>query len=56
MENRFLKNGELKDKEIVSALNRAAKGYENGEIVETRDLLLKIVWAIDKWEVMQDGK
>lgn len=56
MANRFLKNGELKDKKIVSALERAAKQYENGEIAETRDLLLEIVWAIDKWEVMQDGK
>lgn len=56
MTNRFLINGQLKDKEITSALIQAAKDYENGEISETRDLLFDIIHAIDEWEDLQDGK
>ena len=49
MENRFYKNGKLKDNEIVMALSNAADDYENGEIMEVRDLLEEIIQAIDKW-------
>ena len=49
-ENQFYKNGELKDKKIVAALKKAADGYENGEIAETRDILVEIVQAIQEWE------
>lgn len=55
MKNRFFDNGELADKKIVSALKRAAKGYENGEIIETRDVLLEIVAAIHKWDEAEYG-
>lgn len=48
MEMRFFKDGELKDKEIVKALQQAAVDYDNGEIVEVRDLLVEIVQAIDE--------
>lgn len=46
---RFFKNGELQDKEIVAALQQAAKNYENGEIDEVRDLLVEIVNDIDEF-------
>ena len=55
MDNRFFDNGELKDKKIVAALKRAAKGYENGEIIETRDVILEIAAAIFKWEDTEYG-
>ncbi len=46
---KFYKNGELKDKEITAALKQAADGYENGELIEVRDLLQDIVDAIDEF-------
>lgn len=55
MANRFIANGDLKDKKIVAALRQAAKNYKNGEIAEVRDLLLEIAAAIDEWEDIQDG-
>ena len=51
---RFYKNGELKDKKIVEALRKAADDYENGALIETRDLLLEIVDAIDEFYVAQE--
>ena len=50
MQNRFIKAGELKDKKIVAALSQAVEDYENGAIIEVRDLLLEIVEAIDEFE------
>lgn len=50
MENAYYKNGELKDRKIVKALQKASTGYENGEIAETHDLLVEIVQAIEEWE------
>lgn len=47
---RFLENGELQDKEIAEALRKAGDDYENGEIIEVRDLLVDIVDAIDEFE------
>lgn len=44
---RFFKNGQLKDSEIIDALRKAAEWYENGAIVETGELLVEIVDAID---------
>ena len=55
MENKFYKNGELKDREIVAALRKAADDYENGAIAEVRDLLVDIVNGIDNWEDATDG-
>ena len=55
MEVRFFKNGSLKDKEIVKALQQAAVDYDNGEIAEVRDLLLDIVQAIDEFDNQYDG-
>ena len=46
---RFIKNGELDDARIVIALKRAAKDYENGELIEVRNLLAEIVGAIDEF-------
>jgi hypothetical protein len=47
--NRFISsNGaELDDEKIVEALTQAAEDYENGELVEVRDLLKEIIDAID---------
>lgn len=47
---RFIKRGELEDKKIIAALRQAAEDYENGELVEVRDLLVEIVNAIDEFE------
>ena len=52
---RFLKNGELEDKKIVAALRKAADDYENGALIEVRDLLLDIVDAIDEFERSMEG-
>ena len=55
MEMRFFKNGQLKDKEIVKALEQAAVDYDNGEIAEVRDLLVDIVQAIDEFDNQYEG-
>ena len=55
MEMRFFKNGQLKDKEIVKALQQAAIDYDNGEIAEVRDLLVDIVQAIDEFDNQYEG-
>lgn len=47
---KFIKNGKLEDKKICDVLRKASDDYENGEIIEVRDLLLKIVDAIDEFE------
>lgn len=55
MEMRFFKNSQLKDKEIVKALQQAAVDYDNGEIAEVRDLLVDIVQAIDEFDNQYEG-
>lgn len=50
MQMTFYKNGKLKDKKIESALRQAADDYENGELIEVRDLLQDIVDAINEFE------
>lgn len=53
MDNRFYQvvkgRVELNDKEIVKALREAADGYENGEILETADVLWEINDAISAY-------
>lgn len=51
---KFYKNGELQDKEIVAAIRKAADSYENGELIEARDLLQDVVDAIDEFESDQE--
>ena len=46
---KFFKNGELDDKKIITTLKRAADDYENGELIEVRDVLMEIVEAIDEF-------
>jgi hypothetical protein len=53
--NKFFKNGELKDKKIVEALHKAADDYENGEIVEVKDVLVEIINAITDFEQEYEG-
>lgn len=50
MEMKFIKNGELQDNKIIKALKDAVNDYEDGAILEVRDLLVEIVHAIDEWE------
>ena len=54
MSDRFFKNGELRDEKIIAALKKARKWYENGAIIEVRDLLLEIVDSIDEFESEQE--
>lgn len=53
MDNRFYNvvkgRVELNDKDIVKALRDAADGYENGEILETADVLWEINDAISAY-------
>lgn len=44
---KFIQDGELEDQKICDALCKASNDYENGEIIEVRDLLMEIVNAID---------
>lgn len=48
--NRYYKNGELKDNEIIASLKKAAEDYENGEISEVKDVIADIWNAISEWE------
>lgn len=50
---RFFKNGKLKDVEIINALKEATLDYEDGAIIEVRDVLLEIIEAIDEWDSYQ---
>jgi hypothetical protein len=52
--SKFFKNGELQDKKIVKALNQAAEDYENGEIIEVKDVLIEIINAITDFENTQE--
>lgn len=47
----FRHDGEivLNDRKIIRSLLKAAEDYENGEIIEVRDLLAEIVYAIDEF-------
>lgn len=49
---KFIKNGELNDEKITDALRKAAAEYENGALIEVRDLLLEIVDAIDEFDAL----
>lgn len=49
--SRFYKRGQLKDKEIIKALHKAADAYENGEIAEVKDLLIEIINSITDFEM-----
>lgn len=44
------KNGTLRDKKIAEDIRKAAIMYENGEIIEVRDLLSEIISAIDDFD------
>ena len=50
MKSKFYANVELQDEKVIEALVEAKEMYENGEIVETRDLLAEIVKAIELFE------
>lgn len=44
----YLNNdGTLKDDAVLTDIYKAAAMYENGELIETHDILLNIVHAID---------
>lgn len=46
---KFYKNGVLQDTKIIEALKQAVVDYENGELIEVRDLLEEIINAIDEF-------
>lgn len=50
MNNRFIEYGRLKDVEIINTLKEAIYNYEDGAILETRDVLEEIIKAIDEWD------
>ena len=49
MDNRFIEYGRLKDVEIINALKEAVYDYEDGAILEVRDVLEEIVKAINEY-------
>ena len=51
--NRFFKNGALQDEKITDALRKAADDYENGEIIEVKDVLVEIFCAITDFEATE---
>lgn len=53
--DKFLKalNTELNDKAIVNALKDAINLYEDGAIVETKDILIDIINAISDFEATE---
>ncbi len=46
---------ELQDRKIVEALRRAADLYDDGAIIETRDILVDIVVAINEFDKRQEA-
>jgi len=44
------KKGGLKDNAIIMDLTATVEMYENGEILEVRDILFDIVESINEWE------
>lgn len=52
--SKFFKKGELQDKKIAAALRQAAEDYENGEIIEVKDVLIDIVNAITEFDQAQE--
>ena len=42
------KDGTLEDKKIAEDIRKSADMYENGEIIEARDILAEIINAIDE--------
>ena len=46
----FLKNGCLQDEAILKALDEAKELYEDGAIIECRDILAEIITAVDDFE------
>lgn len=55
METKYFKRGELKDELIIADLKKAAELYEDGAIIETRDLLQEIVCAINEFDTIEGG-
>lgn len=55
-ETKFFKNGELKDDKIIAALRQVADDYENGEIIEVKNTLIEIVYAIIDFEESEERR
>lgn len=56
MKSKFYADGELKDEKVIEALTQAKEMYENGEIVETKEVLTEIVKAIELFEKNYEAK
>ena len=50
MNERFIIYGKLRDIEIINALKEAVYDFEDGAILEVRDVLAEIVEAIDEYD------
>ncbi len=49
-DDNVFQNGQLQDKKIAAALRKATEDYENGEIIEVKDVLIEIINAITDFE------
>ena len=54
--SKYYRNGTLNDKKIAEDLRIMAEMYENGELVEVRDLALDIVNAIDAFTEAEERR
>lgn len=52
--NKFIKHGSLQDQKIIDTLHQSAKDYENGEILEVKDVLIDIINAITEFEAAEE--
>ena len=46
-----IKTKELNDELIIKCIKEATNDYENGAIIECREALKQVVYAINLWEV-----
>ena len=46
---RYIKNGELQDERIITAIHLAEMEFKNGELIEARDRLEEVIAAIDEF-------
>lgn len=53
-DNYLDKNNEIKDKEIIKDIHKAADWYENGAIIEAMDLLSDIMRTIEVFIIRDD--
>ena len=45
----YIRHGELDDERIIMSILAAAKEYEDGGILEAREMLFEVIGAIDEY-------